>query len=89
MSRWATFYYDLISDHVSALKVHNNKEDALKYFNKHCKSYFQLTTPFKADKLPASYGYPHRKYCCISTIAFKKEFGVSLDEALKIAGGAE
>jgi hypothetical protein len=46
-----------------------------------------LNTRFKADKLPASYGYPLRKYWGISAPAFKKEFGISVDEALKISKG--
>lgn len=87
MSRWVTFYYDRLNEHVSSLKVHDSKEEALKYFNRHCKSYFQINTPFKADKLPATYGYPFRKYCGISTISFKKQFGISVDEALEIANG--
>lgn len=87
MSRWVTFHYDMIRDHVSDLKVHPDKETALKYFNQHCKSHFQLNTPFKANKLPASYGYPLRKYWGISAPAFKKQFGISVDEALKLAKG--
>jgi AraC-like DNA-binding protein len=83
--RWATFYYDLLRDTVFDLKVHSDKESALSYFNKHCKIYFQLNSQFKADKLPATYGYATRKYCGISARAFKKEFGCSIDEALKIA----
>lgn len=31
--RYATFYYDLIRDIVLNLKVHEDKEKALKYFN--------------------------------------------------------
>lgn len=87
MSRWVTFHYDMIREHVSDLKVHPDKETALKFFNQHCKSYFQLNIRFKADKLPASYGYPLRKYWGISAPAFKKEFGISVDEALKISKG--
>ena len=87
MSRWVTFYYDVINDRVTDLKAHPDKETALKHFNRHCKSHFQLNTPFKADRLPASYGYPFRKYMGISAIAFKKEFGVSVDEALELAQG--
>lgn len=85
MSRWVTFYYDMIRDHVSDLKVHPDKETALKYFNQHYKSYFQLTTPFKADKLPASYGYPLRKYWGISATAFKTKFEISVDEAMELS----
>ena len=83
MSRWVTFYYDLLRDHVSDLKIHEDRETALKYFNRHCKSHFELNTRFKADKLPASYGYPFRKYFGISAIQFKKEFGISVDEAYR------
>lgn len=83
--RWVTFYYDVLRDKVFDLKVHSDKEKALSYFNKHCKIYFQLNSQFKAEKLPATYGYPMRKFCGISTRAFKKEFGYSIDEALKLA----
>lgn len=83
--RWVTFHYDLIRKQVSALKVHENKEVALKHFNTDCKNYFQLNTSFKADKLPATYGYPMRKYYGISATTFKKMFGISVDEALKQA----
>lgn len=87
--RWVTFHYDLIREQVSALKIQENKEVALKYFNTNCKKYFQLNTPFKADKLPATYGYPMRKYYCISATTFKKMFGISVDEALKQAESEE
>ena len=87
MSRWVTFHYDMIREHVSDLKAHPDKETALKYFNQHCKSHFQLNTRFKADKLPASYGYPLRKYWGISAPAFKKMFEIGIDEALKLANG--
>ena len=78
--RWVTFYYNVMIDTLTDVKVHNNKEDALKYFNKHCNQYFQLNTRFKTDKLPAVYGYPMRKYCGISARQFKKEFNRDIDE---------
>ena len=83
--RWVTFYYDLFNNKVYDLKAHDNKEDALDYFNKHCKDYFQLNTQFKAHKLPASYGYPMRKFYGVSARAFKKMFNCDIDEALKLA----
>lgn len=83
--RWVTFYYDRLREQVLDLKAHKNKEEALKHFRTNCKNYFQLNTSFKADKLPATYGYPMRKYYGISATAFKKMFGVSVDEALKQA----
>lgn len=85
MSRWITFYYEVVNDRVYDLKVHDSKDEALKCFNKRCKNYFQLNTQFKTDKLPASYGYPLRRYYGISANAFKKMFDVTIDEALKIA----
>lgn len=83
--RWVTFYYDLLNNRVYALKAHDNKEVALDYFNIHCRDYFQLNNQFKADKLPASYGYPMRKFYGISARAFKKMFNCNIDEALRLA----
>ena len=83
--RYVTFYYDLLRDHVSDLTVHEDKDTALKYFNTHCRDYFQLNVPWKADKLPATYGYPMRTYYGVSARTFKNMFGVSVDEALEIA----
>ena len=85
MSRWVTYYHDIIRDSVYELTVHNNKEDALKYFNANCKNHFQTNTNLKANKLPAYYGFALRQYCGVSAMTFKKTFGISVDEALKIA----
>ncbi len=83
--RWVTFHYNALTNEISALKVHENKELALKYFNIYMRNFFEINTNFKANKLPATYGYALRKYCGISARAFKKEFDISVDEALKIA----
>lgn len=83
--RWVTFHYRVLTNEVLALKVHENKETALKYFNSNMRYFFGINTNFKADKLPATYGYALNKYCGISARAFKKEFGISIDEALEIA----
>lgn len=85
--RWVTFHYHVLTNKVSALKVHENKETALKYFNSTMRDFFEINTNVKADKLPATYGYALRKFCGISARAFKKEFGISVDEALEIAQG--
>ena len=85
--RYVTFHYDLLRNHVSDLKVHEDKEKALEYFNSQCHRWFELNTKFKADKLPATYGYPMRKYYGISARGFKKMFDVSVDEAMEIAQG--
>ena len=81
MSKWVTFYYSCI-DGIENFKVHPDMESALKYFNQNCKKYFAVNTNFKADKLPCSYGFAFRKYYGISAQSFKKQFGVSIDEAL-------
>lgn len=67
--------------------MHEDKEKALKHFNSQSHRYFALNTKYKATKLPATYGYPMRKYYGVSARAFKKMFGVSVDEALEIAKG--
>lgn len=85
--RYVTFYYDLLRENVSDLKIHEDKEKALKHFNSECNKWFELNTKFKAEKLPATYGYPLRKYYGISARTFKKMFGISVDEAMEIAQG--
>ena len=51
--------------------VHPYKEKALKHFNSECHKWFEINTKFKADKLPATYGYPMRKYYGVSARTFK------------------
>jgi len=85
--RWVTFHYNELTEKVSKLKVHENKETALKYFNSNMRDFFEININFKAQELPATYGYALRKYCGISARAFKKEFGISVDEALETAQG--
>lgn len=85
--RWVTFHYNAVTEKITALKVHENKETALKWFNDDMKDFFEVNINFKAKALPATYGYALRKYCGISARAFKKEFGISVDEALEIALG--
>lgn len=83
--RYVTFYYDLLREHVLGLKIHEDKEKALKHFNSESHKLFELNTKFKATKLPATYGYPMRKYYGVSARTFKEMFGVSVDEAMEIA----
>ena len=83
--RYVTFYYDLLRKNVSDLKIHEDKEKALVYFNSECHKWFELNTKFKADKLPSTYGYPLRKYYGVSARTFKKMFDISIDEAMEIA----
>lgn len=81
--RYATFHYDLIKKKISDLKIHENREEALAYFNSQCHRLFELNTKFKATKLPAAYGYSFRKYYGVSVRTFRKMFGISIDEAMK------
>ena len=83
--RYATFYYDLMRENISDLKIHENREEALTYFNSQCHRLFELNTKFKATKLPAAYGYSFRKYYGVSARTFRKMFGISIDEAMENA----
>ena len=83
--RYVTFQYDILREHITDLKVHENQEKALKHFNSECYKWFELGTKFKANRLPATYGYPMRKYYGVSARTFKKMFGISIDEAVEIA----
>ena len=71
--RYVTFYWDMLHG-IADYEEHADKETALKNFNRNYKRYFQLWTKFKADKLPASYGYPQRKYYGMSIRMFNKHF---------------
>ena len=44
----------------------------------------EINTKFQVTKLPATYGYPMRKYYGVSARTFKKMFDVSVDEAMEI-----
>lgn len=85
--RYVTFYYDLLRNYVSNLKVHEDKEKALKHFNSESHKCFEINAKFKATKLPATYGYPMRKYYGVSARTFKKMFDVSVDKAMEMAQG--
>jgi len=82
--KYVTFYYNMIFNSIHDLKVHDNEETALKYFNSNYKNYFTLKTPFKATKLPAEYGFPARKYYGVSARKFKEMFNISVDEAMNM-----
>ena len=84
--RYVTFYFDALHQHASDLEIHADKETALKFFNKNCKKYFGVNTGWKADKLPASYGYPLRRFIGMSATTFRKEFGITIDKAKELQG---
>ena len=74
MSKWVTFYYDVLRGGVLNLVVHKDKETATKYFKSNYRNYFQLSQRIKVE-LPMSYGYPFRKFVGMSKPKFEKEFG--------------
>jgi len=79
--RYVTFYFDSLKQKAYDLEIHADKETALRFFNKNCKKYFSVNTGWKADKFPASYGYPMRRFIGMSASGFRKEFGISIDTA--------
>lgn len=79
MSKWVTFHWHILYG-ISGLKIHPDKETALKYFNSNCNRCFEIHTNFKAKTLPASYGYPTRKYIGMSKPMFEKQYG-KIEEA--------
>jgi len=72
--KYVTFHWHICGG-VSSLKVHENKEAAIKYFNKNAYRYFELGRKTKIDKFPASYGFSHRKFMGMSKYMFEKNFG--------------
>ena len=81
--RWVTFHYNIMDNQIADFQIHPDKQTALKYFNKNCNRWFGTNTKCKAEKLPATYGFFHRKYYGISARAFKQMFEISIDEALE------
>lgn len=79
MSKWVTFHWNIFYG-VDGLKVHPDKETALKYFNANCNRCFELNTGFKAKTLPASYGYATRKFVGMSKPMFEKEYGKIIED---------
>ena len=73
--KWVTYYWDILQG-VSSLTIHNSHEEALKYFNSNAKRYFAIKSTFhKVKKLPASFGYAHRRFCGESLKMFENDFG--------------
>ena len=87
--RYVTFFYDIINKQVYDFKIHENKEKALKHFNSESHKWFKFNTKFEADRLPATYGPPLRKYYGVSARIFKKMFNISIDEAIAIIESEE
>ena len=74
MAVWVTFYYGMMEG-LRDYKEHKNKEEAESYFRANYRKYFSIDTGIKNVKPPCSYGYPHRKYYCMTKYRFNKRFG--------------
>ena len=84
MSKWVTFYEDVIRNKIVDLQVHENKEEAERYFKRTYKNYFQINAKITV-KAPMSYGFPFRRYLVISKPSFEKRYleGKNLEETFK------
>lgn len=77
MAKWVTFYYDVIRNEISNLETHENKKEAEEYFNNNCYNYFSNNLKNKKYyKLPASYGYPMRKFVGMTKKSFEENFKI-------------
>ena len=86
MSKWVTFQWHIVYG-INDLTIHTDKETALKYFNANYNKYFEINTRFKAETLPASYGYAIRKFIGMSKPMFEKTYGKIIEADTR--GGTE
>lgn len=86
MSRWVTFYMDLIQNRIIDYQEHADKATAERYFRMHYRKYFPIA-PKVAVRLPMSYGFPFRKFYGVSIWSFHKYFGRRADDAKEANSG--
>lgn len=79
--RWVTFYWSILAG-VSDVTYHKTREDCRKFFKAHYKSYFMYNTPFNVSRVPCRYGFGHRAFHAMSTVAFKKNWQKKEREAV-------
>lgn len=66
--------YDSFLGGLTDVKFHDSKEDAVKFYRKEAKHYFDgLTLPKKID-VPNGCGFLHRQFKVMSIRKFKKEY---------------
>lgn len=72
---WVTFHWSILNG-VQDVETHKNRDEAVKHFRRHYKSYFQLapSLPRKLE-LPFQVGFPHRKYIVMTKRMFNKTYG--------------
>ena len=69
--RYVTFYWSIMGG-ITDIEEFKTKEEALKNFRANYRSYFQTHDRFMPRDTPCAYGFPHRKYYCMSIRRFKK-----------------
>ena len=78
--KWVTFYHDLMKNEVSDLKVHNDKESALRYFNETGSKYFKMFIPLAINVLPNWCGSKIHRYYIVTAKEYEEAFDCSLGE---------
>lgn len=71
--RYVTFYYSFLGG-VQYLEYHQDMPTALAYFRRHYRDFFEISSPFRPNRLPASYGFPHRRFMGMSIRAYNKHW---------------
>jgi len=71
--KYVTFYWSIMGG-VQHVEKFATEADALRNFRANYRSYFDLSGRFLPRKTPCAYGFPHRKYYCMSIRDFKKNF---------------
>ena len=71
--RYVTYYYTFLSG-LQDVKVHNNKDEAVKFYRKEAYRYFyNLRLPAKTTT-PTACGFTHRMFAVMSIRMFRKRF---------------
>lgn len=66
-------YYDTLLNGLSDVKVHDSKDDAVKYYRKNARWYFDVSLPAVTTP-PTACGFPHRLFGVMSIRMFRKRF---------------
>lgn len=71
--KYITFYYTFLNGLLD-VEVHDSKDDAVKFYRKNARYYFDgLNLPAKTTP-PAACGFPHRWFGVMSIRMFRKRF---------------
>jgi hypothetical protein len=70
--RYVTYYYSF-PGRLKDIVLHDSKEDAVKFYRKEAKHYFDVRLPRKTET-PTSCGFTHRRFGVMSVRLFRKNF---------------